>query len=873
MDESSAVLHPFGVSKSNDNSILLSPRHARNVERSDSDIACSKDNNNNVRLLTLSPFLVANILHYLCHRKCLCNLATASKGMRDMLSSDIFKHVWEMTNVNNNSQKAVPSRNNALTRVRVPNYSWQCEENQTNCSAAIRLSGTTRNGPASTSSSLSTWRQGPALFDLNRSVGMCIDDYCPLCPLKKVKGRQSRDSCMRALKCFPLRRLHIHCFVGDIPLLLQTLSVRKSVCELYVKLTNKSNCAPLHQVLMQYPELIAAYEEATQPKEPDQAPQFMQAASSFPQKLKQPSPPSLLPELVSLCLDSSLLQHVNLLGRALLIGLVGKSLISLSLVGHTPYGLFALLAANNNSTCPNLLHLRADNVLSEDDFLCYSSNTLQSLSLFRPTFSLSTLPTLSTRFPSLRYFRYVPSSILGVGQASRSVSNVLSMSKSLQKVYMEVPSSLIEESLTTFGTISSSESEQQQQPQQQQQQSSPPSPPPPQPHTEAAITDNMLPPIACGPENADSIDNSIHSELTVVCESLCSPETPSPFKPQSGSAGRQGSERPRSRSSGSVRQFSDDEYDPVVRDSETLNNLAKSSRQALADHTITHSSVANKQRNRSRSMTSDLTQGNGNNSSVPSTQPVTPVGSPRTMSMDTNESLAGSRSVSLDVNDRPPTFLVQRPTITTNNRPANRLRNTPQDVPIQPVSQLTDLVLVGSINNVGIVPCRAVYALGQCCGQTLQRLSLICSKSIFHLTLLPTAWQLLLCAQKMKLPATGTHGRRSNESSSSSAGATVQYQLVNLFPVLQSLTVMHCGDNRGELSTAMEAMLGPDSTAIKSLELPSNSAKVPLVVTFLECKKSMNLTQWNQLQQIVPEVYGPLHAFNVSVEVKDMIDC
>jgi hypothetical protein len=782
-----------------------------------------------VLLWRLPPHIVATLLEFVGRRRCLCALTSTSRKMMAMLSADVFSTVWQA----NFCSRIIADASNRVTNSTpgsARENAWQCDDLSTG------------------------WRFGTQLFDAE-SLGLCIDDYCPLCPFKRVKGRNSRESCMRMLRRVPLRKLHMHCFVGDIPNLLTTLSARKSVSSLFIKLTNKSNCAPLHEILMQYPQLMNAYEESCRPT-PDGA-----------------ACGSLLPNLKELCLDSSLLQHVALLGRALLIGIVGKHLTSLSLVGHSPYGLFALLAANNNACCPNLVHIRADNVLSEDDFLSYRNSGLKSLVLFRPSFAISTVPGLVAQFPCLSYFRYVPSSLLGEGQAFRTVTNILTCSTTLKKLYLDMPSTLVEEALMSFSSELAQHQQQQQHPHRR-------------PRSQAATSANISSSMESqGPPSVLDHVCPYSATKNIIGEGLSDSadidaESSGRFDQSAATSNknRYGSHQTKSGHHSKLRSASIDSEDSYDH---TVHTLATSLRLALAD-SATHSS---KIRNRSRGMSAEFT-------SAATTQSTTPVGTPRQRSRD-----AAGRSATFDSTHFEPsaddTFarpaMVTRPASTTPAEPVSALiAGIAGASPDKPLTQLTDLVLVGSINNVGTISCRSIHSLGYRCGETLIRLSLICSKSIFHLTVIPTAWLLLLCVQRIQhgrmIDTENTSNTLNSDSDSpmSSPSNPRNYQIVNLFPVLESLTVMHCKDNCNSLDVAMDTIIAPESSIVSpaKFSLLNNCnyskdiiGKVPIKVTFLECRKSMSDSRWAQLQQSVPTHFVSLQEFGITVEIKDMIDC
>jgi hypothetical protein len=144
----------------------------------------------------------------------------------------------------------------------------------------------------------------------------------------------------------------------------------------------------------------------------------------------------ILTNLKALTLDSSHLNHINLAGRALLLEIIGGSLMSLSFVGLSPRGVFSIIS----SRCPQLRHLRVDKAISANDFLNYRNEFLEHLELCRSHFCLSEpLP-----FPHLINFKFTASFKLECSQV-RSMINFVP--KSVQRISLELPSAFINESL------------------------------------------------------------------------------------------------------------------------------------------------------------------------------------------------------------------------------------------------------------------------------------------------------------------------------------------------------------------------------------------------------------------------------------------
>lgn len=195
-------------------------------------------------------------------------------------------------------------------------------------------------------------------------VGICIDDSCPLCPIKRVKCGEM--SALSLLRHCPLQKLKLHCFVTHIPECLEAISKQGIIQVLELKLTNKSTSPSLEHLLSN----SAVFQNSSK----------------------------TVWSLKSLILDSSNLQHVKLAGRSLLLDILGRSLEDLSMVGNSPAGVFTSLS----SRCPNVKHLRVDKAISHVDFSAYRNDKLESLELCRTNFVIST----PLHFPMLKMFRF-----------------------------------------------------------------------------------------------------------------------------------------------------------------------------------------------------------------------------------------------------------------------------------------------------------------------------------------------------------------------------------------------------------------------------------------------------------------------------------
>ena len=209
------------------------------------------------------------------------------------------------------------------------------------------------------------------------TLDLCIDLYCPLCPMRKQHGT-SRGT-VSLIASFPLRRLKMHCFVSDVPACLSALAAKRTVESLELRLTNKSLSCSLDRIL--------------------------------PRGLG----PDDFPALRELVLDSSHLQHVNVAGRVRLLSMLGAHLEVLVLSGTSSAGLLHHLSA----LCPRLRRLRVDRVRSEGEIAGYKSESLAELDVRRVSFVLPPL-----RLPMLRRLRYSSSSRLEPVQMEAMVASL-----------------------------------------------------------------------------------------------------------------------------------------------------------------------------------------------------------------------------------------------------------------------------------------------------------------------------------------------------------------------------------------------------------------------------------------------------------------
>jgi hypothetical protein len=230
----------------------------------------------------------------------------------------------------------------------------------------------------STLATLSTHMRKRTYSDLDFPVptlDVCIDTYCPLCPLHKQNGT-SRGA-VSLLSSFPIRGLKMHCFVTDVPACLEAIALKRSAVSLELKLSNKSLSCSLESIL---PEHLL---------------------------------PANFPRLTELILDSSLLQFVNTAGRVRLLSILGRRLQLLVLSGTSSAGLLPHIA----HLCPELRRLRVDRIKSAEEVEAYQSSYLEELDLRRVAFALPHL-----HLPALASLRYSSSARLEPAQLEQLIS-------------------------------------------------------------------------------------------------------------------------------------------------------------------------------------------------------------------------------------------------------------------------------------------------------------------------------------------------------------------------------------------------------------------------------------------------------------------
>ena len=164
------------------------------------------------------------------------------------------------------------------------------------------------------------------------SFHLCIDTYCANCMMKKLQRKGSHFGSIGFLRKFPIGNLKLHCFVTDIPDCIVALSSRKFLRTLDLTLSNKTNSPSLEA-------LLGALKSS-----PENSLSFKTDFSGYG-KTSDIGPESF-PDLKDLILDSSHLQHVNLLGRALLLDILGTNLEALSFSGLSPAGISVPIYTN-----------------------------------------------------------------------------------------------------------------------------------------------------------------------------------------------------------------------------------------------------------------------------------------------------------------------------------------------------------------------------------------------------------------------------------------------------------------------------------------------------------------------------------------------
>lgn len=267
------------------------------------------------------------------------------------------------------------------------------------------------------------------LWNETQEFRFCIDSYCPTCSFVKRKKQCCSSSVLSLLEKCPIHKVKLHCFITDLPSLLLSLAKPGCLRALDLTLTNKSNSPPLEDLLADVALDLASlsldsvmnargvsgtatsftYGSNDNNKDKDIHRTALMSVSddSFQRRFRPSTSPkpslAYFPALTELSLDSSHLQHVNPLGRATLLDILGRHLESLSFSGLSPPGVFAILS----SRCPRLLRLRVDRASSEQDLSTFHSPTIQELELCRANFLL--LPGSLCGLPALRKLHYTPS--------------------------------------------------------------------------------------------------------------------------------------------------------------------------------------------------------------------------------------------------------------------------------------------------------------------------------------------------------------------------------------------------------------------------------------------------------------------------------
>jgi len=174
-----------------------------------------------------------------------------------------------------------------------------------------------------------------------RPFNFCIDGHC--CHnCRFIKG--TRDSALRVISTYPMRRVVLHCFTDDVPIILSILSTAGNVTMLSMSLTSKQCSPSLEDLLtsMRYTE------------------------SGFNQ-------------LTEVIVDSSHLTTAAKEGRSKLLDILGGRLTKLSFCSLSSPHIFPVI----QTKCPNIVSLRVDRIQDNSGFLQYINPQLTELELRR----------------------------------------------------------------------------------------------------------------------------------------------------------------------------------------------------------------------------------------------------------------------------------------------------------------------------------------------------------------------------------------------------------------------------------------------------------------------------------------------------------
>lgn len=234
-----------------------------------------------------------------------------------------------------------------------------------------------------------------SMWDI-RPFNFCIDGHCRH-NCKFIKG--TRDTALRVLSLYPMRRIVIHCFTDDMPIILSILSTTGIVKMLSMTLTSQRNSPSLKDLLTS-----TRYTEG-----------------GFSQ-------------LSELIVDSSHLTTAAKEGRSELLSIVGSRLTKLSFCSLTSPHIFPVIQTH----CPNIVSLRVDKVQDNSGLLQYINPQLTELELRRCdcTFSAQ-LP-----FPLLKRLRLSYQFIL----EEKRLRNVIRYTPcNLVDLTIEIPSTLFDD--------------------------------------------------------------------------------------------------------------------------------------------------------------------------------------------------------------------------------------------------------------------------------------------------------------------------------------------------------------------------------------------------------------------------------------------
>lgn len=185
-----------------------------------------------------------------------------------------------------------------------------------------------------------------SMWDI-RPFNFCIDGHC--CHnCKFIKG--TRNTALRVLSTYPMRRIVIHCFTDDVPIILSILSTTGNVKMLSMTLTCKRSSPSLEDLLT--------------------STQYTEGGFS---------------QLSELIVDSSHLTIAAKEGRCKLLSIAGSRLTKLSFCSLSSPQIFPVIQTN----CPNIVSLRVDRIQDNSGLLQYTNPQLTELELRRCYYTFS----------------------------------------------------------------------------------------------------------------------------------------------------------------------------------------------------------------------------------------------------------------------------------------------------------------------------------------------------------------------------------------------------------------------------------------------------------------------------------------------------